>query len=111
MMYEQRSSRKAGTIYRIYKNADKKILAFDDISIQEEIQKVNETRFFSRTQKIIKRTYVHETLRDRVIAVITVMGDYSSISEDFSEATWANSDTTNNIVITFEELPVVGDTI
>jgi hypothetical protein len=110
-MYEQRSSRKAGTIYRIYKNADKKILAFDDISIQEEVQKINETKFFSRTQKVVKRTNVHETLRDRTIATITVVGDYSTINEDFSEAIWTSSGASDNIVITFEDFPCIGDIV
>jgi len=108
------NTRQVGQALRIYKNADAKIIAMDDIAINADIRRINIDTFHHSASMSYQRTLFHLGVGDRTVALIQMLGDYSSLSEDSGDyltATWDSADNTNDIKITFNTLAKLGDTV
>jgi hypothetical protein len=103
--------RSIGYAYRVYKSANRKVIAVDEISIIEDVIKTNTRQFHHRAHRENTRMLVHHTDVDRHIVYITMLGDYTSITEDLNQATWVKPSAENAVVIEFNDLPQVGDLI
>ena len=111
-------SRRLGTALRIYKDASENVIGMDDIEVVvDNIQKKDYTFHRSVNSIHVKRTLFHLVVSgSREVAIIQVLGDYSSIEEnggDFLIAQWnKTSDSENDVQISLDGLVAkVGDTI
>lgn len=112
------STRQLGSITRIYKNAANKVLAIDDISINVSKDQSVQRRFISYIDSVdVQRTLIHLSANgDRTIALIQMIGNYSSITEDsgnFFVVKWESETTdSNDLEISLEKyVSAIGDTL
>lgn len=103
--------RLAGRVLRIYRASNNKVIALDTVTAMEEMQKVTSTKFHRSVVRHVARQLLYHTGVSRVVASITVMGDFSSLSVDMNVATWNRPDNENSIVIDMSDLAQVGDTV
>jgi len=109
------TSRQIGKLCRIYKNLNGAILAIDDVAIVADTQRIHKLGIFHQSAvPHHQRELFHMDTTSRVIATIQIFGDYSSITIDdgkYLTGTWKNDENTNDVIISFEYLPTVGDVI
>lgn len=108
-------TRQTGWVLRIYKNADNKVLAIDDIAVVTDTRRITSTRFHHSSRWTSKRMLIYLGIGDRIIDKIQVLGDFDSVTEDggdYLTATWnAASENENAVVMLFDTLPKIGDTL
>ena len=104
-------TRQIGTACRIYKNSSDETLAVDSISIVERTRVARNNQRLRTGYKNVQRTMINLG-GTRTIAKIQMVGSYSSIASDFTEATWAaTGNDSNDVTINLDDLPQIGDTI
>lgn len=123
-------TRSIGNACRIYRNSSNKVIAIDEISVIANTVQVGNnamvfgnvvpgdmnisSRWHRQALKQVKRCMIHLGIGDRVIAKIQMMGNYKSVesvSGNYLDAIWTGCDSDDDIGITFNDLPVVGDTL
>lgn len=108
-------TRQIGWALRIYRNSDNKVIALDDIAIVADTRRINPQQFHHSARKKYHRMLLHLGIGNREIAIIQMLGDYMEIDEasgDYEWAKWeATSDNENEVEITFNDLPKLGDTL
>lgn len=108
------TTRQIGQACRIYKNADAKVIAIDEISINADTRRISMDTFHYSASMSHKRTLFHLGIGDRTVALIQMVGNYSGLSEDsgnYLTATWDSPNGTNDVEITFNTLAKLGETI
>lgn len=112
-------TRKLGQLCRIYKNASNEILAIDTIEPVVDVSTLTTTNTYHRSVSSISvsRSTLYLTLgASRIISVVQVIGDFSSIEEnsgDYLIVTWAaSSSNENDVVFSLEpKVAKIGDTV
>jgi hypothetical protein len=108
-------TRQIGYAVRIYKNRANHILAVDDIAITATVRRVKNDRFHRSGYLNSDRMYAHlGNSEDRVVYLVQMFGDYTSITadgRDFTGAQWAGQEDENDVDMSFLELGKVGDTL
>lgn len=103
--------RQAGRILRVYRASCGKVIAVDNVVAMEDVQKVNATKFHRSVVRHVARQLMHHTGVSRLVATISVMGDFSTLSVDMNLATWIRPENENTFSIDMSDLPQVGDTV
>lgn len=103
-------TRQIGTACRIYKNADDKVIAIDKVAVVERMRVNKQFKKLRSAFKTFKRTLFHFG-GNRVISTILSVGDYNSLSVDQNDAVWSGTEESNDIEITFNDLPQIGDSV
>ena len=108
-------TRQTGWACRVYKNADDKVIAIDDIAVISDTRRISQTRFHHSSRWTSKRTLFHLTTGSRVVSRILFFGDFTSNtvdSGDYLNATWDGaSENENDATMNFDSLAKVGDTL
>ena len=71
-------TRQTGWVLRIYKNADNKVLAIDDIAVVTDTRRITSTRFHHSSRWTSKRMLIYLGIGDRIIDKIQVLGSKSA---------------------------------
>lgn len=103
-------TRQVGYACRIYKNADDKVIAIDKIAIVENTRHNKQFKKYRTAFKTHKRVLFHFG-GNRVISTVLSVGDYTSLTTDQNDAVWAGTEDSNDIKITFNDLPQIGDSV
>lgn len=108
------TTRQIGQACRIYKNADAKVIAIDEIAINGCTRRISADTFHHSATMDYNRTLFHLGVGDRTVALIQMVGTYNSLTEDsgnYLTATWDSPDNTNDVEISFNTLAKLGDTV
>lgn len=112
-------TRRLGSGLRIYRNKRGSVIAIDCFEVTVDIQQLpsGPIIFHRSVDNInISRTFIHLDAGSRVVDLVQMVGDYSSITADagnFLIATWLGATSEeNDVVISFEEhVSKIGDTV
>ena len=103
-------TRQVGYACRIYKNSDGKVIAIDKIAVVENTRHNVQLKKLRTAFKTHKRTLFHFG-GSRTVATVLSTGDYTALSIDKNDAVWVGTANSNDIRITFNDLPQIGDTV
>jgi hypothetical protein len=116
-MAGSRNTRQIGSVTRIYKNGNGKVIAIDDVSVHVDQLRLTDVKFHNAVSSInVCRTITNLETGNRVVATIMSIGNYSSIQEtsgNYLVVTWsaANENENDVEVLLSEYVSQIGDTL